>query len=299
MTGIFGNSSRSNSVSDHSPFKQAVGIDDLAVYIPQLYLPLEGEFSRRREIDPGKLTRGIGIERMAIPDAHEDAATMAAMSLLELMRRCDLLPEDIGKIHVGTESAVDEAKAIGTYVIGMLEKVYGPGSFQHCSTVEFKSACIGTTLALESISYWVAADEGERVGVVIASDVAKYPLGSSGEYTQGAGSVSLLVKKNPRIAALEQIYGCFTRDENDFFRPTGCTMATVNGKHSNQCYLDAMQGAFASFATKAAGKGIISPKNGECTTDSIDHLLFHIPYPRMIEYASAAIFRQDWKNSSR
>ena len=299
MTGIFGNSSRSNSVSDHSPFKQAVGIDDLAVYIPQLYLPLEGEFSRRREIDPGKLTRGIGIERMAIPDAHEDAATMAAMSLLELMRRCDLLPEDIGKIHVGTESAVDEAKAIGTYVIGMLEKVYGPGSFQHCSTVEFKSACIGTTLALESISYWVAADEGERVGVVIASDVAKYPLGSSAEYTQGAGSVSLLVKKNPRIAALEQIYGCFTRDENDFFRPTGCTMATVNGKHSNQCYLDAMQGAFASFATKAAGKGIISPKNGECTTDSIDHLLFHIPYPRMIEYASAAIFRQDWKNSSR
>ena len=60
-----------------------------------------------------------------------------------------------------------------------------------------------------------------------------------------------------------------------------------------------MQGEFASFATKAAGKGIISPKNGECTTDSIDHLLFHIPYPRMIEYASAAIFRQDWKNSSR
>ncbi|MDD5736422.1 MAG: hydroxymethylglutaryl-CoA synthase, partial [Methanothrix soehngenii] len=43
----------------------------------------------------------------------------------------------------------------------------------------------------------------------------------------------------------------------------------------------------------------ISPKNGECTTDWIDHLLFHIPYPRMIEYASAAIFRQDWKNSSR
>jgi len=276
-----------------------VGIDDLAVYIPRLYLPLEGEFSCKRDIDPSKLTRGIGIERMAIPDAHEDAATMAAMSLLELMRRCDLSPADIGKIYLGTESAVDEAKAMGTYVIGMLERVYGSGSFQHCSTVEFKSACIGTTLALESISYWVAADKGdsERAGVVIASDVAKYPLRSSGEYTQGAGSVSLLVKKNPRIAALEQVYGSFTRDENDFFRPLGCLTATVNGKHSNQCYLDAMQGAFASFAAKAARKGIISPKEGECTTDFIDHLLFHIPYPRMTEYASAALFRQDWKNS--
>ncbi len=298
MTGIFSNSSKSTSVSGHRPSSEAVGIDDLAVYIPQLYLPLEGEFSSRRNIDPGKLIRGIGIEQMAIPDAHEDAATMAAMSLLELMQRCRLLPDDIGKIYLGTESAVDEAKAMGTYVIGMLEMVYGAGSFQHCSTVEFKSACIGTTLALESISYWAAADDSERAGVVIASDVAKYPLGSSGEYTQGAGSVSLLVKKNPRIAELEQIYGCFTRDENDFFRPIGCATATVNGKHSNQCYLDAMQGAFASFAAQSARKGIISPKEGECTTDFVDHLLFHIPYPRMTEYASAAIFRQDWKKSN-
>ena len=58
-----------------------VGIDDLAVYVPRLYLPLEGEFARSRGIDPGKLVKGIGIERMAVPDAHEDAATMAAMSL--------------------------------------------------------------------------------------------------------------------------------------------------------------------------------------------------------------------------
>lgn len=278
---------------------EAVGIDDLSVYVPGLFLPLAGEFSLDRGIDPGKLIKGIGIERMAVPDAHEDAATMAAMSLLDLMRRCDLSPGDIGKIYVGTESAVDEAKAMGTYVIGMLEKVYGKGSFQDCSTVEFKSACIGTTFALESLSYWAAAEDVDRVGIVIASDVAKYTLRSSGEYTQGAGSVALLVKKNPRLAALEQIYGCFTRDENDFFRPMGCTTATVNGKHSNQCYLDAMQGAFDSFARKAAQSGVITPMDGECVTDFIGHLLFHIPYPRMVEYASAAIFRHDWLGCQR
>lgn len=278
---------------------EAVGIDDLSVYVPGLFLPLAGEFSLDRGIDPGKLIKGIGIEHMAVPDAHEDAATMAAMSLLDLMRRCDLAPEDIGKIYVGTESAVDEAKAMGTYVIGMLEKVYGKGSFQDCSTVEFKSACIGTTFALESLSYWAAAEEVDRVGIVIASDVARYPLRSSGEYTQGAGSVALLVKKNPRLANLEQIYGCFTRDENDFFRPMGCTTATVNGKHSNQCYLDAMQGAFDSFARRAARSGAICPREGECVTDFIDHFLFHIPYPRMVEYASAAIFRQDWLGCQR
>ncbi|MDD4651754.1 MAG: hydroxymethylglutaryl-CoA synthase [Methanothrix sp.] len=281
------------------PANESVGIDDLAVYVPRLFLPLAGEFSSNRGIDPGKLVKGIGIDRMAVVDAHEDAASMAAMSLLELMRRNRLCPEDIGKVYVGTESAPDEAKALGTYVIGMLEQIYGRGSFQEASTVEFKAACIGTTFALESQSYWLAGEEEGKVGVIIASDVAKYPLFSAGEYTQGAGSVALLMKKNPRLLALEQIYGTFTRDENDFFRPMGCTTAVVNGKHSNQCYLDAMQGAFDSFAGKAKRKGVITPGTGESVTDFADHLLFHIPYPRMVEYASAAIFRHDWRESRR
>jgi hydroxymethylglutaryl-CoA synthase len=276
-----------------------VGIDDLSVYFPKLFLPTAGDFSNSRNIDPAKLIMGIGIEQMAIPDAHEDAATMAAMSVLKLMQRADLEPEQIGKIYVGTESAVDEAKAIGTYVIGMLEKIYGIGAFQNCSTVEFKAACIGTTFALESLSYWAAAAETDKVGIVVASDVAKYPLWSSGEYTQGAGSVALLVKKNPRLIGLEQIYGSFTRDENDFFRPIGCATAVVNGKHSNSCYLDAMLGAFDSFALRALRKGAIKPGEGECVTDYINHLLFHIPYPKMVEYASAAIFRHDWRGLSR
>jgi hydroxymethylglutaryl-CoA synthase len=293
----------SGSIEDMStknaPEDKAVGIDDLSVYVPRLFLPLAGEFSINRGIDPSKLIKGIGIERMAVPDAHEDAATMAAMSLLDLMRRTGLRPEEIGKIYVGTESALDEAKALGTYVIGMLEQIYGKGSFQECSTVEFKAACIGTTFALESLSYWVAAEEEGKVGIVIASDVAKYPLASAGEYTQGAGSVALLVKKNPRLLALEQIYGSFTRNENDFFRPMGCTTAIVNGKQSNQCYLDAMRGAFDSFAAKAKRLGAIAPEKGEYVTDFVDHLLFHIPYPRMVEYASAAIFRHDWRESRK
>ena len=278
---------------------QAVGIDDISVYVPGLVLPLTGEFSQKRGIDPGKLVKGIGIEQMAVPDAHEDAATMAAMSLLDLMKRSQLRPEEIGKIYVGTESSADEAKAIGTYVIGMLEKVYGRGSFQECSTVEFKAACIGTTFALENLSYWLAGEDEGKVGIVIASDVARYPLASPGEYTQGAGSVALLLRRDPRILALEQIYGSFTRDENDFFRPMGCKTAVVNGKHSNQCYIDAVIGAFDSFSSKAARKASIVPGAGQCVTDFIDHLLFHIPYPRMIEYASAAVFRHDWMRGSQ
>ncbi len=60
-----------------------------------------------------------------------------------------------------------------------------------------------------------------------------------------------------------------------------------------------MQGAFATFAVKAKRKGVIVPQEGECVTDFFSYLLFHIPYPRMVEYASAAIFRHDWQGLAR
>lgn len=272
-----------------------VGIDDLSVYVPKLCLSATGEFATSRKIDPAKLVKGIGIQRMAIPDAHEDAATMAAMSIKDLMERNDLKPNQIGKIYIGTESGVDEAKAIGNYVLGMLEEVHGQGSFEECATVEFKSACIGATYALENLCNWTALTEDGNMGIVVASDIAKYGLNTPGEYTQGAGSVSLLIKKRPRLLALAGLAGSFTKDENDFFRPLGSNIAVVNGKKSNLCYLMAVQRAFASYQRKALRSNAIKLENGSCLTDHISHLLFHIPYPRMAEYASASIFRQEWR----
>jgi hydroxymethylglutaryl-CoA synthase len=133
-------------------------------------------------------------------------------------------------------------------------------------------------------------NDENQVGVVIASDIARYNLNSS---TQGAGSVSILVGKNPRLIALDRFSGSFTRDENDFFRPIGSSIAVVHGKKSNDCYLTAVDRAFATYKKKAVRIGAIKLKDGECFTDHIAHLLFHIPYPRMAEYASASLFRQE------
>ncbi len=289
--------------------KSAVGIDDIAVAVPKLFISTLGEFAKARGIEPAKLARGIGVEKMAVPDAHEDAATLAASSILDLMQKNDLSPQEVGRIYIGTESGVDEAKAIGTYVMGMLERIFGPGSFQECSTVEFKSACIAATYALENAAYWLWAEgddfkatesgEGGRAGIVVATDVARYELGSPGEYTQGAGSVALLVKRNPRLLALDPLMGVFTRDENDFFRPIGMRCAVVNGKYSNLCYLAAMDGAFSSYKRKALGCGMIRLGDGECITDHLDQIIFHIPYPRMAEYAAASIFRREWRDLPR
>ena len=41
-----------------------------------------------------------------------------------------------------------------------------------------------------------------KSAIVIVSDIAKYDIGSAGEYTQGAGAVAILIKDNPRLLAL-------------------------------------------------------------------------------------------------
>ena len=54
-----------------------VGIDDMAIYVPKLYIDYK-DFAQARGIDPQKLEYGIGIKMMALADANQDPASMAA-----------------------------------------------------------------------------------------------------------------------------------------------------------------------------------------------------------------------------
>ena len=198
-----------------------VGIDDLSVYIPQLYLPIE-TLAERRNIAYAKLNKGLGLEQMAVPDALEDAATMAANAVLDLIHKNDLDPTSIGRIYLGTESALDGAKPTATYVLDMLQDhfadAHGPNCFLHCDVVDLTFACIGGVDALQNCLEWAAAKDG-RTGIVVASDDAKYELESTGEYTQGAGAVAMLVKQEPRLLAIDPDFGVATRPAHDFFKP--------------------------------------------------------------------------------
>lgn len=53
-----------------------VGIDDLAIYVPKLYIDYM-DFAQARGIDPQKLEYGIGIRKMALVDTNQDPACMA------------------------------------------------------------------------------------------------------------------------------------------------------------------------------------------------------------------------------
>ena len=199
-----------------------VGIDDLAIYVPKLYVDCK-EFAEARGIDPQKLEYGIGIRKMAIVDVNQDPACMAANACLTLMKKNGLQPQDIGRMYVATESGLDESKAMNSFVIGMLEQVYGEGSFEHAGGIECKFACVSGSYALYDNANWIRAEENNgKAAVVIVSDIAKYDIGSAAEYTQGAGAVAMLIKENPRLLAFDQkVTSTIIRNEYDFYRPFG------------------------------------------------------------------------------
>lgn len=216
---------RPTSAQDSNAMNQSghptVGIDDIAAYIPQLYLPIE-ELAAERDLNYEKLNKGLGLQAMSVSDVGEDTATLAANAIVDLLRTNDLDPHQIGRIYLGTESALDGAKPTATYALEMLEQhfelEYGPNCFLHCDVLDMTFACIGTVDALQNTLDWVR-NGADRIGIVVAADIAEYELGSPGEYTQGAGAIALLVKQAPRLLAFEDTWGVATRAVHDFYKP--------------------------------------------------------------------------------
>jgi hydroxymethylglutaryl-CoA synthase len=190
---------------------------------------------------------------MAMFHTNQDPDCMAENDCIKLIQKNDLTPQDIGRMYVATESALDESKAMNSFVIGMLEQIYGDGSFEHAGGIECKFACVSGSYALYDNANWIRAEENnDRAAIVIVSDIAKYDLGSAGEYTQGAGAIAMLVKENPRLVVFDpKVTSTIIKNEYDFYRPFGRETPLVNGSYSNYLYLIQVKKAFDSYREKA------------------------------------------------
>ncbi len=278
----------------------AAGIDDIAMYIPRLYVDA-ADFANARGVDPAKLVKGLGISQMAMVDTNQDPACLAANACLRVMKKNNLSPDDIGRLYISTESAFDESKAMNSYVIGMLEQVYGRDSFEHCGGVETKFACVSGSYALYDNANWIRAGEAEgKNALVVVSDIAKYDLGSSGELTQGAGAIAMLLNDNPRLLSFDpKVTATSIKDEYDFYRPFGKETPIVHGQYSNLLYLIQVKTALMAYKKKALAQGIIKLKDGESILDYIDYICMHLPYSNMGKKALAYLVRHEWRGLPR
>ena len=278
----------------------AAGIDDISIYIPRLYLDA-GDFAKARGLDPEKLERGLGIGQMAIVDTNQDPACLAANACLKVMQKNKLTPDKIGRLYVATESSFDESKAMNSYVIGMLEQVYGEDTFGHCGGIECKFACVSGSYALYDNTNWIRAGEAEdKYALVVVSDIAKYDLGSSGEVTQGAGAIAMLLNDNPRLLSFDpKVTATSIKNEYDFYRPFGKETPIVHGQYSNLLYLIQVKNALIDYKRKVEETGLIKLKDGETILDHVDYLNMHLPYSNMGKKALAYLVRHEWRDLPR
>jgi hydroxymethylglutaryl-CoA synthase len=278
----------------------AAGIDDIEIYIPRLYIDAE-DFAKARGLDPVKLQKGLGVSQMAMVDSNQDPAILAANACLKIMQKNKLSPEDIGRLYVSTESAFDESKAMNSYVIGMLEQVYGQGAFEHCGGIETKFACVSGSYALYDNTNWIRAGEAEgKYALVVVSDIAKYDMGSSGEMTQGAGAVVMLLNDEPRLLAFDpKVTATSIKDEYDFYRPFGKETPIVHGQYSNMLYMIQVRKALESYKKKIVSSGLIKMEPGETILDHMDYINMHLPYSNMGKKALAYLVRHEWRQLPR
>jgi len=276
------------------------GIDDISIYIPRLYLDA-GDFAKARGLDPEKLERGLGIGQMAIVDTNQDPACLAANACLKVMQKNKLTPDKIGRLYVATESSFDESKAMNSYVIGMLEQVYGADTFGHCGGIECKFACVSGSYALYDNTNWIRAGEAEdKYALVVVSDIAKYDLGSSGEVTQGAGAIAMLLNDKPRLLSFDpKVTATSIKNEYDFYRPFGKETPIVHGQYSNLLYLIQVKNALIDYKRRVKETGLIKLKDGETILDHVDYLNMHLPYSNMGKKALAYLVRHEWRDLPR
>lgn len=237
-----------------------IGIDKIGFYTPHLYVDMNN-LAIARDVEPEKYTIGIGQEKMAVPPITQDSVTLAANAALEILNEKD--KEMIDFVIFGTESGIDHSKSAAVYVHHLL------GLHPHARAIEVKQACYGATAAIQLAKGHIALNPESKV-LVLGSDIARYGLNTSGEATQGAGAVALLVSADPKIMELENQSAYLAADVMDFWRPVYSDKAFVDGKLSNEQYILFFSKVWEQYKART----------GMALKD-FEAICYHLPYTKM------------------
>lgn len=237
-----------------------IGIDKIGFATSPYVLRLK-DLAAARDTDPEKLSKGLLLKEQSVAPITEDIVTLGATAADDILTDED--KEAIDMVILATESGIDQSKAAAVFVHGLLDIQPFARSF------EMKEACYAATAALDYAKLHVEKFPQSKV-LVIASDIAKYGIGTPGEPTQGAGAVAMLISQNPRILSFNDDNVAQTRDVMDFWRPNYATTPFVNGIYSTQQYLDSLKTTWAEY----------QKRTGLALTD-FAAVCFHLPYPKL------------------
>jgi hydroxymethylglutaryl-CoA synthase len=239
-----------------------VGLSGFAVYLPPYRVDLRAwcewtgaEWNKVREVV------GDGFRLLG---PGQSVYTMAAAAVLRLITAYGIDPRRIHYLGLGTESSTDNS-AGAIIVKGIVDAgLQGLGLApiaRTCEVPEFKHACLGGVYGLKNALRFLATDaDDDACAVVVCADKALYERGSSGEPTQGAGAVAMLLERRPALATIDlrESGTASAYRAVDFRKPltaktaAGTAAASIdipvfNGRYSTSCYVDEVRRAMESL----------------------------------------------------
>ncbi len=279
--------------------RQPIGISGLAAYVPPYRVWLEdwcewtgNQWPKIREV-VGRSFRVRG------PD--QSVYTLAATAVLRLIDQYDVDPRRVKFLGLGTESSTDNS-AGAIIVKGMVDRALAargkPPIARSCEVPEFKHACLGGVYGMKGAIRHLALDGAGSQAIVVCADIAEYARGSSGEPTQGAGAVAMLLEENPKLAVVDLVGSGSASDYRlmDFRKPMlrFCgqdrseshqvqDFPVFNGKYSTTCYVDETLHALHDMYEK---RGLDPVRY----LRSLKTIFMHRPYRRMPETGLAVSY---------
>ena len=277
---------------NQSSHKKLIGISGLAAYVPPYRVWLEDWCEWSGNQWP-KIREVVG-RSFRLRGPNHSVYTMAANAVIRLIDQYDVDPARVKFLGLGTESSTDNSA--GAIIIkGMIdEALQGRGRApisRSCEVPEFKHACLGGVYGMKGAIRHLALDGAGGQAIVVCSDIAEYARGSSGEPTQGAGAVAMLLEEDPKLAVVDLVGSGSASDYRimDFRKPMlrFCgqdrsethqvqDFPVFNGKYSTTCYIDETLHALNDMYDK---RDLVASDY----LRSLRTLFLHRPYRRMPE----------------
>lgn len=237
-----------------------IGIDQLAFYTPKTYLDLV-DLAHARGEEPDKYRIGIGQYEQAVIPVTQDAVTLAANAAVKVVNETNR--DRIAMVLFGTESGIDNSKSAAVYLKRLLNL---PDNIR---AVELKQACYGATAGVQFAHDYVSLHPDKQV-LVIGADIARYGLNTPGEVTQGGGAVALTISANPRLLNLDNETAFRSEDIMDFWRPLYRSEALVDGRFSENVYIDFFKAVWLDYQQQT-----------NRTIADFTAFVFHLPFTKM------------------
>jgi hydroxymethylglutaryl-CoA synthase len=279
--------------------RNPIGISGLAAYVPPYRVWLDDWCAWTGNHWP-KIREVVG-RSFRVRGPNHSVYTLAATAVMRLIEQYDIDPLRVKFLGLGTESSTDNS-AGAIIVKGMVDRALQskgkPPIARSCEVPEFKHACLGGVYGMKGALRHLALDGAGSQAIVVCADIAEYARGSSGEPTQGAGAVAMLLEENPRLAIVDLIRSGSASDYRimDFRKPMlrFCgqdrseshqvqDFPVFNGKYSTTCYIDETLHALNDMYEK----------RGLQATDylrSLSTVFMHRPYRKMPETGWAVAY---------